>query len=537
MFCVLQNGHNNKLGLENFKNVLPSKFLLGGNIRDPLNLNSLSDERISKIVNAITPESSPVPTPKHRKAEYKIEVLIPPNISDPLNLNAKIDENEYESQLISPGINLHGKRKKFRYRKRRNNKNTHNQENQESETDEEDDETSEKLEKKSEQPSTAAASADLKKESSTIEPQEPPIKPNFNLNLLKENVKKKLVEMEIVSPVVPQPGQKNKTANLNKSNNKKPSVDYPNFRSKNKKFEYGNYNRYYGYRNPNDEEDIRLRFMKPEWFKDKQVLDIGCNVGRVTLKVARHFAPKSIIGMDIDRNLIGIARNNLRKYASTKNPLSQYPKSLPVIFGPLNNEINHDFPENIKFVCSNYVIDNDELLEAVQPEFDLIMCLSTTKWIHLNFGDDALKRCFKRIFAQLRPGGRFILEAQGFASYRKKNKLTPRIFENFKKIKFKPDQFSDYLLHEVGFNTSETIAVPQHPSKGFQRPLQVFTKLLPLSSRTDSSYTSTSNVEYRISYAPAMTPMYGKVTPKTPKAKKEDEDDLQDTNQTPIMKI
>ena len=45
-----------------------SKFLLGGNIRDPLNLNSLSDERVSKIVNAVTPESSPVPTPKHRKA-------------------------------------------------------------------------------------------------------------------------------------------------------------------------------------------------------------------------------------------------------------------------------------------------------------------------------------------------------------------------------------------------------------------------------------------------------------------------------------
>ena len=63
-----------------------SKFLLGGNIRDPLNLNSLSDERVAKAINAVTPESSPLPTPKHRKAEYKIEVLVPPNISDPLNL-------------------------------------------------------------------------------------------------------------------------------------------------------------------------------------------------------------------------------------------------------------------------------------------------------------------------------------------------------------------------------------------------------------------------------------------------------------------
>jgi hypothetical protein len=36
-----------------------------------------------------------------------------------------------------------------------------------------------------------------------------------------------------------------------------------------------------------------------------------------------------------------------------------------------------------------------------------------------------------------------------------------------------PDQFSDYLLHEVGFTTSHTVAVPRHASKGFQRPIQV----------------------------------------------------------------
>jgi hypothetical protein len=36
-----------------------------------------------------------------------------------------------------------------------------------------------------------------------------------------------------------------------------------------------------------------------------------------------------------------------------------------------------------------------------------------------------------------------------------------------------PDQFSDYLLHEVGFTTSHTVAVPRHSSKGFQRPIQV----------------------------------------------------------------
>ncbi|MEM1407984.1 MAG: hypothetical protein AAGG59_14485, partial [Bacteroidota bacterium] len=59
-------------------------------------------------------------------------------------------------------------------------------------------------------------------------------------------------------------------------------------------------------------------------------------------------------------------------------------------------------------------------------------------------------------------------------SYRKKKKLTERIFENFQNIKLRPEMFYDYLIQEVGFCSGETLAVPHHPSKGFQRPLQVY---------------------------------------------------------------
>lgn len=75
--------------------VPPTKFLLGGNISDPLNLNSLQDEALVSI-SAVTPKSSPIPTPP------KVEVIIPPNIYDPLHLLDPVDSIEYEKQLVSP---------------------------------------------------------------------------------------------------------------------------------------------------------------------------------------------------------------------------------------------------------------------------------------------------------------------------------------------------------------------------------------------------------------------------------------------------
>lgn len=68
------------------------------------------------------------------------------------------------------------------------------------------------------------------------------------------------------------------------------------------------------------------------------------------------------------------------------------------------NQQSKKFPDNVTFVHGNFVLECDELLENVVPEYDTILLLSTTKWIHLNFGDEGIKRVFKRIHAQLRPG-------------------------------------------------------------------------------------------------------------------------------------
>ena len=79
------------------------------------------------------------------------------------------------------------------------------------------------------------------------------------------------------------------------------------------------------------------------------------------------------------------------------------------------------------FLQGNFVLECDELLDMQKEEYDVILALSVTKWIHFNWGDEGLKRFFKRIFRQLKPGGKLILEPQPWSSYKKKKKLTVSI--------------------------------------------------------------------------------------------------------------
>ncbi|KAM7363891.1 U6 snRNA methylphosphate capping enzyme Amus [Cochliomyia hominivorax] len=233
------------------------------------------------------------------------------------------------------------------------------------------------------------------------------------------------------------------------------------------KFIYGNYSQYYGYRNKDKGyHDIRLDVFKEhqEIFKNKHILDIGCNSGFITMEVAKQFECKSIIGLDIDKTLINQAVKNLTKLK----------KSLP-----MDNELKRlqKFPFNITFVHGNYVLKDDVLLEIERPQFEVILCLSITKWIHLNFGDKGMKQAFKRMFLQLKPQGRLILEAQPSDNYGRRKKMTETIYKNFKEMKFLPQDFTQYLLSsEVGFVKMELMGVPDHCEKGFKRPIQIFFK-------------------------------------------------------------
>ncbi|XP_014211808.1 7SK snRNA methylphosphate capping enzyme [Copidosoma floridanum] len=498
----------------------PTKFLLGGNICDPLNLNSMQDEEVNRALNAVTPKSSPLPTPKHRKEA--IEVIIPPNIYDPLNLTNCNDDAEYEKQLLSP-IKKNNKKKHKNRKKKKSLNNDGVDKNASVEMKDNEPQAIDGAssvaeivveEACTEQPLSVKSPIkeqqlvqEQQQSNADTQPQLPPQKEKIKpkLKCLDEPKDKRLRKLDskdkIVSPVIPQPGAwKSRLQHRPNQDKKKKKVNepMPRFDDKNTRFQYGNYNRYYGYRNPHHEVDPRLTIFgqRKELFEGKNVLDIGCNIGHITLSVARDLAAQSVTGIDIDKKLIKIARKNVKHYINCYQSQSPavaedgtvkeadpnvFPISMVINYGPIDipGFTKHEykgFPYNVTFVQGNYVLEDDALLTSEQPQFDTILCLSTTKWIQLNFGDAGLQQSFKRMYAQLKPGGVLILEPQNWSGYKKKKKLTEKIFRNYQNIEFYPPKFSSYLLTEVGFRSYETITVPVHVSKGFQRSILIFRK-------------------------------------------------------------
>lgn len=234
--------------IKSMKPVLPTKFLLGGNINDPLNLNSLQDEEINRAMNAVTPKSSPIPTPPRRKG--RVEVIIPSNIHDPLNLIDCADDAEYEQQLASP---VKKGRKKRMKRKRTTSACLESTVKAES-TGKPEAKTPEANEDSAKIPEQSAVEAKPKEKELSLELNAPsPVKKESKKRKSeehKEQVKKfKNCMDKIVSPVIPQPGAWLKRKNILNNWKPKPKQNananekLPAFKEKDKQFQYGNYNR------------------------------------------------------------------------------------------------------------------------------------------------------------------------------------------------------------------------------------------------------------------------------------------------------
>ncbi|XP_006833420.2 probable RNA methyltransferase At5g51130 isoform X1 [Amborella trichopoda] len=246
---------------------------------------------------------------------------------------------------------------------------------------------------------------------------------------------------------------------------------------------YGNYKSYYGYRVDHSlSEEPRMKVMKKEWFEDKDCLDIGCNQGFMTISIAMKFFCRSMVGIDIDQNLVERAKRNLQRIAATKSAITSLePCEAESSKGTESLELSKDQPtlkgtdliESVKFRKENVL----EKLQPCSPEYDTILCLSVTKWIHLNWGDSGLIALFAKMWHLLRPGGILVLEPQPWVSYQRKRRVSERAAANFKDILMKPCYFPEILLDKIGFRHMENATNNLQGSVvGFNRPIFVFRK-------------------------------------------------------------
>ncbi|KAB1200581.1 putative RNA methyltransferase At5g51130 [Morella rubra] len=212
-------------------------------------------------------------------------------------------------------------------------------------------------------------------------------------------------------------------------------------------------------------EDPRLKVLKKEWFEDKDCLDIGCNSGIMTILIAKNFHCRSILGIDIDSNRIEDAYWHLKKFVRMAHAQKMHLKAsklevsrsadameLSVTASPSKEtkEISSPLMERDLFGRVSFQQENF-VQSRWQPEkhYDTILCLSVTKWVHLNWGDEGLITLFSKVWRLLLPGGVFVLEPQPWKSY-----------EN------------NRLVSEIGFRRVEDVTCSLSGSKtGFNRPI------------------------------------------------------------------
>uniref|UniRef100_M4AP89 RNA methyltransferase n=1 Tax=Xiphophorus maculatus TaxID=8083 RepID=M4AP89_XIPMA len=404
--------------------VLPSHFLLGGNIFDPLNLNSLLDEDINRATNQETPRCSPLPS----RSRDAVEILVPRNVTDPLNLRG--EDGDAAAVLLSPPKS----RRRHRYRQHGGGG--------------EKEETPARL-----FPPSLNTSITCRDD---VAP--PPILPRRHTH--------------------PPPGSRRCRNASTRSADGGVTVETtkcggpglgsaPTSERKKalQRYRHGNRCRYYGYYGfygdshegrVGAEPDPRLRLLETDWFRDRTVLDVGCGAGHMTLAIARSFNPAHILGVELDGRLVHAARQNIRHFlshdlvAAHRQEVMRAPRgplSAPPLLPPLSSSSR--FPDNVTFIQGDYVCEGEAW--PGRGQYDVIVALGVTKWVQLQSGDRGVVRLFRRAYQSLSPGGTLILEPQPWSGYgRSKRDSTLR---RFRTLRLRPELFTSLLTDTIGFTS------------------------------------------------------------------------------------
>ncbi|GAB1522288.1 hypothetical protein RhiTH_005402 [Rhizoctonia solani] len=272
---------------------------------------------------------------------------------------------------------------------------------------------------------------------------------------------------------------------------------------------YGNYKGYYKKRG-NRTSDPRLKVLPPSIFKDKRVLDVGCNEGWVTCEIALCYEPQEVIGVDIDSELVGRAWRHRREVWSLQSPKASldkvpfsksrdeypenskiedatgqeerdayFPECFPSLFGPVPiPSPSPTFPNNVSFHQNDWA---NMGCPADELGYDIVVAFSVSKWIHVHNGDEGIKRFFSRVKDVLSARttrtspGIFVLEAQPWSGYhnamRKANLHRPKEQKPLESLKLDPTQFSA-VLAGLGFSVPKRAGIVGEG--GFQRSIDIY---------------------------------------------------------------
>jgi 7SK snRNA methylphosphate capping enzyme len=305
---------------------------------------------------------------------------------------------------------------------------------------------------------------------------------------------------------------------------------------------FGSYQSYYKRNNSVDERMVGLQ---AEWFEGKRCLDIGCNEGVLTYKIAEKYRPHYILGIDIDQRLIDAATSAIKraKFALLKGKETENKPSsssgdsssievaaklspresklgslmfVPRCLKPAASQTEHktenissahhptikpgDFPNNIEYSKCNFFDLNDNSSTNI---YDTIVCYSVTKWIHLNRGDLGLCKFFAKVFHHLKmasPKGLFIMEYQHWKSYEKNKSVSEHVKEIFKTVVLRPECFEYLLTQEFGFEVVARLGCSLQEARGFNRPILVLQKTRELSDQMNAAVSDAMGPQALLDY-------------------------------------
>ncbi|ESQ56050.1 hypothetical protein EUTSA_v10027410mg, partial [Eutrema salsugineum] len=172
------------------------------------------------------------------------------------------------------------------------------------------------------------------------------------------------------------------------------------------------------------DEGPRLKVVKKEWFEGKDCLDIGCNSRIMTIHIAKKFSCRSILGVDIIQGL-------KEESVSISNGVTKS-----------DNQETKNLSQIVSFQKENFV----QTQKFDDNRYDTILCLSVTKWVHLNWGDDSLITLFSEIWRLFNPDGIFVMELQPWKSYENNRRVSETTAMNYRNIVLCLEYFQKILL-------------------------------------------------------------------------------------------